>query len=244
MLRESIRHESIAEILLTGDALFRLLDDYVSLPDFDVASDAFATVKELLTRHHALVARFLDPKSQNYDAFFGRYATCCIHARSKAACMTVAAHQLHKAAAVLVCHPAPSAQGALRAQRPSRGRCSRCATAQLLGELLLDRSNFAIMMRFIQDKQNLKLMMNLLRDKAPSIQFEAFHVFKVRARARCSPAANSHPCLCAGVRGKPQEAGGDLRHPIRQPRQVGSVSARLPRRQRCGDVHVHAQGVS
>lgn len=50
---------------------------------------------------------------------------------------------------------------------------------QLLGELLLDRTNFHIMMHFIQDKQNLKLAMNLLRSTSPSIQFEAFHVFKV-----------------------------------------------------------------
>lgn len=50
---------------------------------------------------------------------------------------------------------------------------------QLLGELLLDRANFNIMTRYISDSANLKLMMNLLRDKSKSIQFEAFHVFKV-----------------------------------------------------------------
>lgn len=31
-----------------------------------------------------------------------------------------------------------------------------------------------------QDKENLKMMMNLLRDKSPNIQYEAFHVFKVK----------------------------------------------------------------
>ena len=35
------------------------------------------------------------------------------------------------------------------------------------------------MLRYINEPKNLMLMMNLLRDKAPSIQYEAFHVFKV-----------------------------------------------------------------
>lgn len=34
-------------------------------------------------------------------------------------------------------------------------------------------------MRYISSKENLKTIMNLLRDKSASIQFEAFHVFKV-----------------------------------------------------------------
>ncbi|XP_004844218.1 calcium-binding protein 39-like isoform X4 [Heterocephalus glaber] len=53
------------------------------------------------------------------------------------------------------------------------------ATFKLLGELILDRHNFAIMTKYISKPENLKLMMNLLRDKSPNIQFEAFHVFKV-----------------------------------------------------------------
>ncbi|XP_059540587.1 calcium-binding protein 39-like isoform X2 [Myotis yumanensis] len=53
------------------------------------------------------------------------------------------------------------------------------ASFKLLGELILDRHNFAIMTKYISKPENLKLMMNLLRDKSPNIQFEAFHVFKV-----------------------------------------------------------------
>ena len=50
---------------------------------------------------------------------------------------------------------------------------------KLLGELLLDRANFNVMTKYISEQDNLKLMMNLLKDKSRSIQFEAFHVFKV-----------------------------------------------------------------
>ena len=52
---------------------------------------------------------------------------------------------------------------------------------QLLGELLLDRHNFTVMTKYISNTANLKLMMDLLRDKSRNIQFEAFHVFKVKS---------------------------------------------------------------
>ena len=48
----------------------------------------------------------------------------------------------------------------------------------LLGKLLLEHLKGS-MLRYINDPKNLMLMMNLLKDKAPSIQYEAFHVFKV-----------------------------------------------------------------
>merc|ERR1719197_895389 len=61
----------------------------------------------------------------------------------------------------------------------SKNYVTRRQSLRLLGELLLDRSNFNIMTRYISDASNLKLMMNLLRDPSKNIQFEAFHVFKV-----------------------------------------------------------------
>ena len=65
------------------------------------------------------------------------------------------------------------------------------ACMQLLGELLLERSNLKVMVRYVADEGNLKLMMNLLRDSSRSIQFEAFHVFKVWYM-RCLQAANQN----------------------------------------------------
>mmetsp|Transcript_7761 Transcript_7761/g.23056 ORF Transcript_7761/g.23056 Transcript_7761/m.23056 type:complete len:332 (+) Transcript_7761:92-1087(+) len=50
---------------------------------------------------------------------------------------------------------------------------------RLLGEILLQRANFSIMMKYISDAKNLKLIMTLLRSKKGRIQIEAFHVFKV-----------------------------------------------------------------
>lgn len=80
---------------------------------------------------------------------------------------------------------------------------------KLLGEILLDRANFTVMTRYIANETNLKMMMNLLRDKSKNIQFEAFHVFKVRLPFRLCGAANEHVGRSVGLCGEPQEATSD-----------------------------------
>ncbi|KAJ8498427.1 hypothetical protein OPV22_008979 [Ensete ventricosum] len=50
---------------------------------------------------------------------------------------------------------------------------------QLLGDMLLDRSNSAVMVRYVSSKDNLMILMNLLRESSKNIQIEAFHVFKL-----------------------------------------------------------------
>uniref|UniRef100_A0A4W6EGF6 Calcium binding protein 39-like n=1 Tax=Lates calcarifer TaxID=8187 RepID=A0A4W6EGF6_LATCA len=69
MLRECIRHEPLAKIVLLSDH-FHSFFNYVEMSTFDIASDAFATFKDLLTRHKVLVAEYLE---QNYDAVFADY---------------------------------------------------------------------------------------------------------------------------------------------------------------------------
>lgn len=39
---------------------------------------------------------------------------------------------------------------------------------------------YQVMTKYISNPDNLKLMMNMLKEKSRNIQFEAFHVFKVR----------------------------------------------------------------
>ncbi|XP_054837348.1 calcium-binding protein 39-like [Eublepharis macularius] len=69
MLRECVRHEPLAKIVLFSDQ-FRDFFQYVGISTFDISSDAFATFKDLLTRHKLLVAELLQ---QNYDMFFEDY---------------------------------------------------------------------------------------------------------------------------------------------------------------------------
>ncbi|OLL23619.1 Calcium-binding protein 39 [Neolecta irregularis DAH-3] len=68
-LRECIRHEPLANIVLQSPDFWKIFN-YVENSNFDIASDAFSTLKELVARHKASVAEFL---IQNYDEFFKKY---------------------------------------------------------------------------------------------------------------------------------------------------------------------------
>lgn len=136
MLRESVRHERLAALLLDEPSTFPTLCGCIESPHFDVASDAYATARDLLTKHRATVAAFLDA---HYTKFFEQY---------------------------------------MRLVR-SENYVTKRQSLKLLGELLLDRSNFPIMTRYISSPDHLKDIMSLLRDPSASIQYEAFHVFKI-----------------------------------------------------------------
>lgn len=135
ILRDCIRNESIARMVLEGSH-FQEFFELVEEPSFEIASDAFTTFKDLLTRHKALVSRFT---MEHYSQFFAGYT------------------QLLK----------------------SDNYVTRRQSLKLLGEILLDRANAKTMMKYVSEAENLKLMMVLLKDTSRSIQFEAFHVFKV-----------------------------------------------------------------
>uniref|UniRef100_A0A2K5YJ29 Calcium binding protein 39 like n=1 Tax=Mandrillus leucophaeus TaxID=9568 RepID=A0A2K5YJ29_MANLE len=134
MLRECIRHEPLAKIILFSNQ-FRDFFKYVELSTFDIASDAFATFK------YSLKISISDFQHNSYTMqnIFEDYEKLL----------------------------------------QSENYVTKRQSLKLLGELILDRHNFAIMTKYISKPENLKLMMNLLRDKSPNIQFEAFHVFKV-----------------------------------------------------------------
>lgn len=136
MLRECIRHQSIARYVLESQHMNKLFD-YIQLPNFDIASDAFATFKELLTRHKSTVADFL---TKNYDWFFAAFNTKLLE---------------------------------------SDNYITIRQASKLLGDILLDRSNSAVMVRYVSTLDNLMILMNLLRKSSKNIQIEAFHVFKL-----------------------------------------------------------------
>ncbi|XP_022760429.1 calcium-binding protein 39-like isoform X2 [Durio zibethinus] len=59
MLRECIKFPTLAQYILKS-ASFVLFFKFVELPNFDVASDAFSTFKDLLTKHGTLVSEYLN----------------------------------------------------------------------------------------------------------------------------------------------------------------------------------------
>ncbi|KAI3741011.1 hypothetical protein L1987_58675 [Smallanthus sonchifolius] len=145
MLRECIRHQSVARYVLESEHMKKFFD-YIQLPNFDIAADAAATFKELLTRHKSTVAEFL---SKNYDWFFAEYNSKLLE---------------------------------------SPNYITRRQAIKLLGDILLDRSNSAVMTRYASSRDNLRILMNLLRESSKSIQIEAFHVFKLFAANQNKPA--------------------------------------------------------
>ena len=69
ILRECAEHEPLARAVLTSPEFWNFFR-YVESYQFDVASDAFATFRALLTVHKELVSSFL---VANYDQFFEHY---------------------------------------------------------------------------------------------------------------------------------------------------------------------------
>ncbi|EWC46117.1 hypothetical protein DRE_04691 [Drechslerella stenobrocha 248] len=69
ILREAFKAESLARVALLDPSFWDLFT-YVQGGRFDLSSDAFATFKELLTRHKVIVAEFL---ATRYDDFFSHY---------------------------------------------------------------------------------------------------------------------------------------------------------------------------
>ncbi|KXZ56674.1 hypothetical protein GPECTOR_1g607 [Gonium pectorale] len=135
MLRDCLRDDQIARKVLDGPVFLKFFEK-VEVANFEIASDAFSTFKDLLTRHKSVVAAYLQ---DHYQEFFQAYL------------------QLLR----------------------SNNYVVRRQSLKLLGELLLDRSNVKVMLKFVSDVQHLMTMMVLLKDQSRSIQFEAFHVFKV-----------------------------------------------------------------
>ncbi|GAB2230020.1 hypothetical protein Droror1_Dr00014276 [Drosera rotundifolia] len=143
MLRDCIRHQSIAKYVLENH--LRKFFDYIQFPNFEVSSDAAVTFKELLTRHKSTVAEFL---SKNYEWFFEEFNKKLLE---------------------------------------STNYITRRQSIKLLGDILLDRSNSGVMVRYVSSKDNLRILMNLLRESSKSIQIEAFHVFKLFAANQQKP---------------------------------------------------------
>nr|ACO14798.1 Mo25 [Caligus clemensi] len=69
MLRECLRYEALTKILINSDHFYDFFK-YVEVSTFDIASDAFATFKDMLTKHKMLAADFLET---NFDKVFSNY---------------------------------------------------------------------------------------------------------------------------------------------------------------------------
>lgn len=111
---------------------------------------------------------------------------------------------------------------------------------KLLGEILLDRSNYNVMTTYVDSGDHLKIIMKLLRDDRRMINYEGFHVFKVRpphgdilgfyAFWQTSPAMIPPSYTLSGLCSQPEQVSRGPAHPNQQPRQAPSLPPHFPRR--------------
>ncbi|KAG6748733.1 hypothetical protein POTOM_048666 [Populus tomentosa] len=154
--RECIRHQIVARYVL-GSEYMKKFFTYIQIPHYDIASDAQSTFKELLTRHRSTVAEFL---SANYDWFFQGFNSQLLQSPSYI-----------------------TRRHAVKVIQDSQEQSTFCIISynvlQLLGYMLLDRSNSAVMVRYVSSLENMRILMNLFRDSNKTMQLDTFHVFKL-----------------------------------------------------------------
>jgi hypothetical protein len=99
---------------------------------------------------------------------------------------------------------------------------------KLLGEVLLDRQFYEVMTRYVDSGDNLKLIMWQLKDDRRMVQYEGFHVFKVRKEHSLFDGSKSFILTTVF---------SDLR---RQPKQI-LRSAKIPHHEQAAPAEVPAQ---
>ncbi|KAG6572244.1 putative MO25-like protein, partial [Cucurbita argyrosperma subsp. sororia] len=157
--RECIQHQCVARYVLESENM-RKFFDYVQNPIFYVASDASATFR---VEHKSTVAAFL---TNNYDWFFEVYNTQLLESTNY-----ITKRHAVKLMNMSITVPRTDASSFMILKLDT--------LLQLLGDLLLDNSNAAVMVKYVSSLENMRVLMNLLRDPNKTIQRDAFDVFKL-----------------------------------------------------------------
>jgi calcium binding protein 39 len=157
MYRSCMRHPSLYRQLVgtterATKFVFPFLDVYVVLPNFDVSSDAMESIRVLFT---ANTDRIVDEQTRQVMAeigaeFLNRDYEQIWDKRFNPKLLSDESNYMIRRVAL-----------------------------QILSTVLLTRSNYAVMIKYVASRDNLILVMKLLRDTSPHITLDAFHVFKV-----------------------------------------------------------------
>lgn len=160
VLRRLACYPEIQEYVLQKKLIYELMEIARS-ENFDLASDSFFTIKTYLTEGERV--RSAQYVSNNFDEFFSNFHTILLNDKTSPGGGQTDENNLDvclDAANLYVC------------QRQS---------LKLLSDMLLDRQFMHSMLRYISSDHFLKTHMCFLRSSSKTIQFEAFHVFKIFA---------------------------------------------------------------
>ncbi|KAL7483341.1 hypothetical protein ACHAW6_009008 [Cyclotella cf. meneghiniana] len=165
MLRSCLRHTDIYRWILADPqcdrVVYPFLEEFVHDPNFDVSSDALETVRVMLTG---------SAPALTHDN------GCEVSAEEEQYRMTVESI----ASEFLARKYYPIIDDRInKCLSAESNYMTRRMTLQLLSTILLNRSNYNVMIRYISSSQNLVTILYLLRDPSPHITLDAFQVFKI-----------------------------------------------------------------
>ena len=165
MLRSCLRHVTLYQWILADPQcvtlMYPFLERCVHDPNFDVSSDALETVRVMLTG-----------STSQHDGSGGADATS-EEEQYKQTLDGIASEFLTRKYDDVV------DQRINQCLTPQSNYMTRRMTLQLLSTILLNRSNYNVMIRYISSSSNLVTILNLLRDPSPHITLDAFQVFKI-----------------------------------------------------------------
>lgn len=156
MYRSCLRHTSLYQQLVGSTEharqyVFPFLDKYVHVPNFEIASDAMESLKVVFT---AGGDKIPEESQARMAELAGEFLT-----RDYDEVWTMRFNP--------------------KLLSDSANYMTRRVALQILSTVLLTRSNYAVMIKYVASRENLILVMSLLRDTSPHITLDAFHVFKV-----------------------------------------------------------------
>jgi calcium binding protein 39 len=174
LYRSCLRHPSLYQQLVRDAGrverfVFPFLDTYVHYSDFDVASDAMESVRAVFLAGQQPLgdagrAPLADGGEESDDTPEGR---------QQAMAAMAAEFMTRDYDAVWNDRYNP------KLLSPQASYMTRRVALQILSSVLLTRTNYNVMIRYVDSRSNLILVMNLLRDTSPHITLDAWQVFKV-----------------------------------------------------------------
>jgi calcium binding protein 39 len=171
MLRSTLRHAKLYANLIqplhTANFVYPFLNVFVNQPNFEVASDALETLRLIL---HPNINAIAVPS-------FATTSLDVVQVRESLEAMmesTAAMFLEREYEAIFV-----QRFNVLLLSAEHANYITRRVSLQILSAVLLTRSNYNVMIRYVSSRSNLKTIMMLLSDSSAHITLEAFHVFKI-----------------------------------------------------------------
>lgn len=183
MLRSTLRHVKLYANLVqschTPQFVYPFLNVFVNQPNFEVASDALETLRLILHPNINAIAvpSFGITTTSSSNATESPCSLDIVQVRESLESMmesTAAIFLEREYEAIFV-----QRFNVLLLSAEHANYITRRVSLQILSAVLLTRSNYNFMIRYVSSRSNLKTIMMLLSDSSAHITLEAFHVFKI-----------------------------------------------------------------